>query len=342
MKASQDWRVIRTSFAGRPLNLVCWRGQSGVALVDTGMADTPAAAIIPALRAWDLTPADLALVVITHAHADHFAGSEVILQASEGRAVFAAHRLDQSWIENPSDATRAAYGHYVDLGLMTPVDLDVAAAASGTGVRLHHVLEGDESFDLGEGLALEIHFTPGHSAGHICVLERRDGVLVQGEAAAGVAQFDTQGRLLTAPYYEDLEIYLTSLARIAGIDFTTFVPSHLPVMDRAAAAQFLQDSLDFALRFEVEVCARLAGSRRPVAALELWRSLDRLWGQYPADLGLYMLLETHLNGLLRRGLVEGTLAGGLTWTDRHDTVIETAAGKARAKIAAMGRSGKTR
>jgi glyoxylase-like metal-dependent hydrolase (beta-lactamase superfamily II) len=323
--------IIQTPFGNRPLNLVLITGRQ-VALIDTGLADTPREAILPALTALGLAARDLSLVIVTHAHADHFGGNEEILRASEGRARFAAHRLDTPWIEDPPACTRRAYGHYVDLGLMTAAELDNSVAVSGNGVRVQHVLEGGEVFDLGDGLELEIHFTPGHSAGHICVLERKHRVLIQGEAAAGVAQYDVQGHLLTAPYYEDLEVYLRSLAQIAGLDFATFVPSHLPVMDRAATARFLGGSLEFALRFEAEVRERLVSSRRPVPALELWRSLDRLWGQYPADLGLYMLLETHLNGLIRRGQAAGALATGLMWVGGAQPALDGAAEAARAAI----------
>ena len=334
MQSGMGMQIIVTSFTGHPLNLVLWRGHQ-VALVDTGLADTVASAILPALEAWGVSPADLALVIITHAHTDHFAGNEEILRVSEGRAQFAAHRLDAPWIEHPPACTRQAYGHYIDLGLMTAAELDNSVAVSGQGVHVQHVLEGGEVFDLGDGLELEIHFTPGHSAGHICVLDRRNRVLVQGEAVAGVAQYDVQGRLLTVPYYEDLQVYLQSLGQIAGLDFTTFVPSHLPVMDRAAAARFLGDSLEFALRFEAEVCDRLASYRRSVTALEVWRSLDRLWDQYPADLGLYMLLETHLSGLVRRGLAAGTLKDGLVWTGKSDGTVEIVAASTRESIVAM-------
>ncbi len=334
MKPPVKMQVIATTFSGRPLNLVLWSAHQ-VVLVDSGLADTVGSAILPALASLGRTPADLALVIVTHAHADHFAGNENILRASGGNARFAAHRLDTPWIEDPATYTRQAYGHYVELGLMTPADLDASIATSGNGVSVDRVLEGGELLDMGDGLELEIHFTPGHSAGHICVLDRCNHVLVQGEAAAGVAQYDVQGRLVTAPYYEDLHVYLQSLAQIAGLEFTTFVPSHLPVMDRAATARFLGDSLEFALRFEEEICDRLSSYRRPATALELWRSLDRLWGQYQADLGLFMLLEAHLNGLVRRGQAAGTLRDGLTWTGRGDEKGEAAADRARASIASM-------
>ena len=105
--------------------------------------------------------------------------------------------------------------------------------------------------------------------------------------------------------------HLKTIATVARLDFETFVPSHLALMSRREAARFFEESLDFALRFEMEVERRLMDSDHPVTSMELWRSMDDLWGLYPADLGLYMLLETHLKGLLRRGRAAGSLADGL-------------------------------
>lgn len=334
MKPPVNMQIIETSFSGRPLNLVLWSGRR-VVLVDTGLADTVEHAVLPALASLGRTAADIDLVIITHAHADHFAGNEGILNASRGTARFAAHHLDTAWIEDPPTHTRQAYGHFVELGLMTSTELDASVDASGNGVKVDVPLEGGEIFDLGNGLELEIHFTPGHTPGHICVLDRLNRVLVQGEAAAGVAQYDIHGRLLTAPYYEDLHVYLQSLEQIAQLEFDTFVPSHLPAMDRAATARFLCDSLEFALRFEAEVCDRLMSYRRPVTALELWHSLDNLWGQYPADLGLYMLLESHLTGMVRSGQATGTLRDGLVWTNCGDAAGEAVVARVRMAIASM-------
>jgi glyoxylase-like metal-dependent hydrolase (beta-lactamase superfamily II) len=319
MELASGVEIIETSFWGRPLNLTLFWGRE-VALVDTGLVGTPAESVIPYLNSIGLTPQDLSLIIITHAHADHFGGNEELWLASGKRVRFAAHRLDRAWIEDPPGQTRQAYGHYVELGLMSADDLENGIKASGDGVQLDYVLDGGEVFDLGSGLELEIVFAPGHSAGNICVLDRKNKVLVQGETIAGVAQYNVEGDLLTAPFYEDVEVYLRTIAVVARLDFETLLPSHLPLMNRKQAVQFLEDSLNFTLRFDEEVRQRLKDSSQPVSSMELLQSMDNLWGQYPADLGLYMLLETHLKGLVKQGLVGGSLAEGLTWVgpDRDD------------------------
>ena len=107
MKLVPGVEVIETSFFERPLNMVLFRGRD-VALVDTGLVGTPTDAVIPYLDAVGLTPHDLAWIIVTHAHADHFGGNEEMWLASGENVRFAAHRLDQAWIEDPPAETRRA------------------------------------------------------------------------------------------------------------------------------------------------------------------------------------------------------------------------------------------
>ncbi|MCP4543917.1 MAG: MBL fold metallo-hydrolase [Chloroflexi bacterium] len=67
-------------------------------------------------------------------------------------------------------------GSYLDL----PSDFDLAAyeiKPSPVTRKLHHL----DTIELGRR-SLEVHHTPGHSAGSICLLESRDGILFTGDA----------------------------------------------------------------------------------------------------------------------------------------------------------------
>ena len=334
MKLSPHVETIETSFSGRPLSLALLRGKQA-ALVDTGLVGTPADAIIPYLHTAGLDPTRLSLILITHAHADHFGGNEEMRAASGGKVRFAAHRLDQAWIENPPLETRRAYGHFVDLGLMPAAELDGGIRASGNGVKLDTVLHGGEVFDLGDGVEIQVIFAPGHSFGNICLLERKSGILIQGETVAGVAQYNVKGELLTVPFYEDLQTYLQTIATVAGLEFATLHCSHLAVMDRAQARRYFGESVDFAMRFEAEVVTRLRQAAQPATALDLWRSMDGLWGVYPHDLGLYMLLESHLSGLVKRGKAEGSPLKGVRWLGPDGDDMAPLADTARRAISSM-------
>jgi glyoxylase-like metal-dependent hydrolase (beta-lactamase superfamily II) len=336
MELNPSVEIIQTEFFDRPLNLPLVVGQKA-ALIDTGLVGTPAESIVPALATRGLKPMDLSLIIITHAHADHFGGNEELWRESEKAIRFAAHGSDQAWIEDPPGHTRQAYGRFVELGLMSPAELENTVVVSGNGVKLDYVLDGGEVFDLGDGIELEIVAAPGHTFGNICVLDRKNKILIQGETVAGKAQYNVKGELLTVPFYEDVELYLKTVANVARLDFEMFVPSHLALMNRDEAARFFEESLDFALRFEWEVKRRLGDCDEPVTVRDLWRSMENLWGVYPADLGLYMLLESHLKGLLRRGRAGGSLAEGVQCIGPHHDDLSQVAAQCRAAIAGMRR-----
>ena len=125
------------------------------------------------LHARGLSPSDIAVVVMTHLHADHasaiseFPDSTFVLSAAEWK-----HATESPTARN---VYRAA--HYDFAFDYCTVDFDGEAIASyGTFGR---------TFDLfGDG-SVRLAYTPGHSAGHLSVvlaLPRRDFVVV-GDAA---------------------------------------------------------------------------------------------------------------------------------------------------------------
>jgi hypothetical protein len=140
---------------------------------------------------------------------------------------------------------------------------------------------------------------------------------------------------LTVPFYEDIVTYLGSIASVARLSFDTLLSSHLPLMDRGQAARFFADSMDFALHMEAEIVRRLCESAKPVTALDMWHDMDKLWGIYPRDLGLYMLLESHLAGLVKRGKAEGSPLKGMRWLGPGGDDLSALADTARGAIRAM-------
>jgi len=315
MNLAPGIEMLETSFGDRPLNLVLFVGAT-TALVDSGLAGMPAA-FLPQLDRLSRSPRDIALVINTHAHADHIGGNYELWLASGGQARFAAHRLEREWIETPaSQSSRNAWGRYVALGVVESKVIEDMIETCGRGVRIDHVLEGGERFPLGS-LEIEILACPGHSPGNLSVFERTHGVLVHGESVGGDGQYGADGRLLTVPFYGDVEDYLRTLAQVARIPFNILVSSHLPPVERREAADLLAKSLDFTVRIDHEVQAR-AQATAEFTVRDLSAAMDQLWGRYPADFGMYLLVETYLRSLLGRGLVSGTLEGTMRWRGGPD------------------------
>jgi len=165
------------------------------AIVDTGVAGGEGD-IEEALTELGMVWTDVGHVIITHRHPDHAGSVPAVLERTPDATAYAG----------PGDAE--------------------AIDAPGT-VRV--VDDGDTVFDL------RIIATPGHTAGHISVLDDSGGLLVAGDALTGgddgtVAGPDPQ-------YTEDLAQAYESVRKLAGLRFGTVVFGHgEPVSHDADAA----------------------------------------------------------------------------------------------------------
>jgi endoribonuclease LACTB2 len=97
--------------------------------------------------------------------------------------------------------------------------------ASRVDFEVDRLLEDGDVVDLGDGMAIEAVFTPGHAPGHLVYLERRSGIAHAGDMVAG------KGTILIDPADDgDMTQYLASLERLALIGAEALVPAHGPVL----------------------------------------------------------------------------------------------------------------
>lgn len=153
------------------------------ALVDTGVEGSEAA-IGEALAAVGLGWDSVAHVIISHKHPDHQGSLQAVLEL----------------------ATAAPW--YAGRG-----DLPLIFAS----VRGMPVGDGDRVFDL------EIIETPGHTPGHISVLDPAAGILVAGDAINGA----NGGVIGPNPdFTEDMGLANLSVIKLAGFDYETILFGH--------------------------------------------------------------------------------------------------------------------
>lgn len=111
------------------------------------------------------------------------------------------------------DASLKALGNLaLQYGHIEPVPEDRVAAATDL-----------MNIDLGGGLNLEVHLTPGHASHHLSIFDRTNGILVAGEAA-GVCINGTI-RLATPPPFK-LEETLSSIDRLIALEPRTLCYGH--------------------------------------------------------------------------------------------------------------------
>ena len=163
------------------------------AIVDTGVAGSEGA-IAAALQGLGLGWDAVAHVILTHKHPDH-AGSITAV-------------LDQA-------TTATGYAGSADLPSIS------------SPRALQSVADGDRVFDL------RIVATPGHTVGHIAVLDEAGGILVAGDALG------TVGGVLSGSnpqFTEDSAAAQASVVKLGALRFETLLVGHGdPILEGASA-----------------------------------------------------------------------------------------------------------
>ena len=167
------------------------------ALIDAGGSDPSGSStsdIGAALEAVGLGWGNVGHVILTHSHLDHAGGAAAVLEAApDAQAYAGAEDIPHIIVPRP----------------------------------LVPVADGDHVFDL------RIVATPGHTPGHIAVLDEALGVLVVGDALT-----TNEGRPTSYPVAstQDTEEAQRSVAKLAALDFETLFVGHGEPIQSGASA----------------------------------------------------------------------------------------------------------
>lgn len=271
------------------VNVYLVEGSGGSTLIDTGwnmpeLFDRLCADI----EADGLGVKDIARIVVTHSHVDHYGlaakfkemtGASILLHPmEESSAVLrftATHSLPDKvagWLAAngvPHSEMRRWGDEWLqrmNLARMACADIQVR-----DGDILH---AGDRE--------LRAIWTPGHSPGHICLLDERNGLLFSGDQV--LADINTIVGCFIDTDENPLPLYLESLRKLSGLPVDTVLPSHgMPFCDLSGrarelricheeSAQNIVDALDGASRTAYELGSEMAwnkGTREAFSRLPL-------------------------------------------------------------------------
>jgi glyoxylase-like metal-dependent hydrolase (beta-lactamase superfamily II) len=197
--------------------------EDGLLLVDAGWPDK-ADAIFEAVRESGHDPKKIRHLVLTHGHVDHAGSGAEVIRRTGARAYIHPADLDliqQGNSEHP--------GTSVTPGLMPAIAYRLFIKPGGTKYdpfTIHETLEDGKSLPMAEGV--EVIHSPGHCAGHVALLLRKEGVLIAGDICSNIMG------LGYSVLNEDRALARTSILRVAGYPFERAVFGHGKPLDKRA------------------------------------------------------------------------------------------------------------
>ncbi len=282
-------------------------------LVDTGTAETPAAVILPYLRAHGIAPESLDWVLTTHADVDHCGGNGAI-RAAAPRVRFVAHHADAAHLEERERMQRERYGWFAAHGIDYDAETWAWLKAAHTGaVPLDVQLVGGEIFRLGARLSVEVLHLPGHTPGHLGLWHAASHTAIITDAALGAGLLDRAGNVISPPPYYDVHAYEGTIRRLQSLRPHRLLTAHYAVLEGDAVNTFLAASAGFVAHARNAIRDALA-DRRPHTLADVLARADAALGPFP-------VMGTELAGPARAHLRELVSHGEAT--EKCDAVPTT-------------------
>ena len=301
---------IRLPMMGNPLRSVngyLLEDDGGYTLVDCGWkAPDVLAALHAGLEACGLVLADVARVLITHAHFDHYGLAGTLRRA--GVRELGMHRLDWEFaraiLTDPIGADKAADDWIARNGYRTDEGFDEEHATRNELAEPTRILEDGER--IGRLTAL---WTPGHSPGHLCFVDGRSGKMLTGDHV--LDPITPHVGVWHARASNPLDDYVLSLEKVAAVGATGVLPAHgepFPDLQRRTTELLAHEA-----EREGQILAVLADGARDATAVAraiAWTRRMRAFDELEIAHRQFAVAETlaHLEAVRARGLVTRQIA----------------------------------
>ena len=254
------------------------------AIVDTGIATSPAEGMAPALEAIGRRIEDVRWILLTHGHIDHIGGAHALWELTGRRANVVIHEADAPMLRSRRahvEEYLAGRGQYLKDPQGEAKQIAATNAVISGEMEPSLLVRGGETLALGGGASVSVHSIPGHTAGSVAyVLEGQNDAFV-GDAV------QVHGAANGFPGFVDPTQYRSSLEYLRD----TVRPRHLYLghpyrradgtpygveLDADEAREALNESLDIEVRISAAAGGCLAAGLedtefpyspfRPVAA----------------------------------------------------------------------------
>ena len=213
------------------VNVYLIKVQDGWALIDSGFANS-ADKILAAIKSVGVSPGEVRHIILTHAHPDHI-GSAAALKRATGADVY-AHAIDAPIMEKGTGFRGGTPAPGLRNAILFKLLLAPSLKKPLEPTHVDHFIGDGDTFPFAPDL-VAIHI-PGHCAGQIALLWRREGgILFAADACINMRGLDL------AAAHEDIAETRRSLAKLCGFDFKTACFGHGPPIEADADTQFRRE-----------------------------------------------------------------------------------------------------
>jgi glyoxylase-like metal-dependent hydrolase (beta-lactamase superfamily II) len=276
-----------------------------VDMIDCGMSSRESFGMIAAaLRTLAGPSGRLRRLVVTHIHPDHYGGAGVVTQRYGAELYL--HRLEVPMVHPrylEIEQLVEEVGRYLQVHGVPDAEADFLKNAS-RGFRQFVKpalpalqLDGTELVTLGRR-RLRVEWTPGHSPGHICLVDVESGVLFAGDQLLPNASPNIGLHPQSTP--NPLDDYLEGLERLVSLEPTLVLPAHGRPF--TGAADRVAELVEHHRRRKDQMIEVIGDGE-----LNAWQVATGIWGIRENLHEMRMALQeglAHLQSLSREGRLE--------------------------------------
>jgi len=234
-----------------------------------------------------LVPADIATIIITHVHPDHFGLAGKIKQVSPNTKLL-AHRWEWDFIEPryiKFADLRSKMGAMLNQHGVPPLDLSALESASMPALQFVTVTLPDEPLYGGEVIntgvyELEIIWTPGHSPGHICLYEPSNRLIFTGDHILPTITPNISYHVQSGD--NPLGDYIHSLKKLENLEVTSILPGHEHVFNDLRGR--INEIIEHHEGRKQEICQAIKTGFRTaydISAVIHWDLPGLTWDEFP-------------------------------------------------------------
>jgi hydroxyacylglutathione hydrolase len=236
----------------------------------------------------------LKTVILSHGHMDHV-GVASHIQEKTGASI-AIHIADAQYVEEPWTAFLTLYDSF---GITKQNFEEFQSMAGDKPVKVTRPLHDSDTVKVGS-VELQIHHTPGHSPGSICIYEPKSKMMFTGDALIPSEWYPN-----TLGVFQDAVKYIQSLTRLSEMEIDTLCPGHGKIRQGSELEKEFKVHFDRYYKIEETIPKVLKDSE----SMSLWEIFDKVAdqvlepGEHVPGIGGLVTLKGFLNKLSFEGKI---------------------------------------